>query len=67
MKLKCIKDYDSVGKLKGLTIDTYYQITDIDNVGYRTIDNLGRNFWFTKDCFEPIETARDKLLNELLC
>jgi hypothetical protein len=66
MKIKCIKNHDSVGRLKGLRIDAYYQLTDINNIGYRIIDDLGRNFWFTKDSFEPIEETRDKLLNELL-
>ena len=66
MKVKCIKDHDSVGRLKGLRIDTYYQLTDIDTIGYRIIDDLGRNFWFTKDSFEPIEESRDKLLSDLL-
>lgn len=66
MKIKCIKNNDSVGRLKGLRIDAYYQVTDIDTIGYRIIDDLGRNYWFTKDSFEPIEEIRDKLLNELL-
>jgi len=66
MRIKCIKNNDSVGRLKGLRIDTYYKVTDIDSIGYRIIDDLGRNYWFTKDSFEPIEETRDKLLNELL-
>jgi len=66
MRIKCIKNNDSVGRLKGLRIDAYYQVTDIDTIGYRIIDDLGRNYWFTKDSFEPIEETRDKLLNELL-
>ena len=66
MRIKCIKDYNSFAKLKGLTLDTYYQITDIDKHGYRVIDDLGRNYWFTKECFEPIEEARDNILNKLL-
>ena len=66
MTIKCIKNQDSVGRLKGLRIDAYYKVTDIDSIGYRIIDDLGRNYWFTKDSFEPIEEIRDKLLNELL-
>lgn len=67
MKIKCIKNNDSVGRLKGLLrIDTYYQVTDIDTIGYRIIDDLGQNFWFTKDCFEPIEEKRNKIINKLL-
>jgi hypothetical protein len=66
MRVKCIKDYDTVAKLKGLTIGSYYQLTDQYYLYYRVIDDLDRNFWFTKECFEPIEEARDKILNELL-
>lgn len=66
MKIKCIKNNDSVGRLKGLRIDAYYQVTDIDTIGYRIIDDLGQNFWFTKDCFEPIEETRDEKINQLL-
>jgi hypothetical protein len=66
MRVKCIKYYDDVARLKGLTLGNYYQITDIDNIGYRVIDDLGRNFWFTKECFEPIEETREKILNEIL-
>lgn len=66
MRVKCIKDYNSIGRLKGLRKDTYYQLTDINKIGYRIIDDLGRNFWFTKECFEPIEETRDNILNELL-
>jgi hypothetical protein len=66
MKIKCIKNNDSVGRLKGLRIDAYYQVTDIDTIGYRIIDDLGRNYWFTKDSFEPIEEKRNKIINKLL-
>lgn len=67
MRIKCIKNHESLGgRLEGLKINSYYQVTDIDSIGYRIIDDLGRNYWFTKDSFEPIEEIRDKLLNELL-
>ena len=63
-----IKDYKSIELVykPGIKIDSSYQITDIDNIGYRVIDELGRNYWYTKECFEPIEETRDKLINELL-
>jgi hypothetical protein len=66
MRVKCIKYYGNLTKSHGLTLDTYYQLTDIDKHGYRVIDDLDRNYWFTKECFEPIEEARDNILNELL-
>ena len=33
MIVKCKSDNDSVGKLKGLTIDRSYPVTGIDNIG----------------------------------
>ena len=51
---------------RGIKIGGYYQVTNEDSLGYRVIDELGRNYWYIKECFEPIEETRDKLINELL-
>jgi len=68
MIVKCKSDNDSVGKLKGLTIDKSYAVTGIDNIGFRIIDNEMRNFWYTKELFYPIDEERniklDKILND---
>jgi hypothetical protein len=66
MIVKCKSDNDSVGKLKGLTIDKSYKVTDIDSIGYRIVDNELRNFWYTKDLFYPIDEERNKKLNQIL-
>ena len=66
MMIKCKSDNDSVGKLKGLTIDKSYKVTDIDSIGYRIVDNELRNFWYTKDLFYPIDEERNKKLNQIL-
>lgn len=72
MRIKCIKNNDKhsnsegVDRLEGLRIDTFYQVTDLDNIGYRIIDDLGQNFWYSKDKFEPIEDARNKKINQLI-
>jgi hypothetical protein len=67
VKVKCIKNHESLGgRLEGLKIDTYYQLTDIDTIGYRIIDELGRNLWYIKANFEPIEDTRDKKINQLI-
>lgn len=58
-------DNDSVGKLKGLTIDKSYMVTGIDNIGYRIIDDVLNNYWYTKELFYPIEDERETKLNEL--
>lgn len=66
MIVKCKSDNDSVGKLKGLTIDKSYKVTDIDSIGYRIVDNELRNFWYTKELFYPIDEERNKKLNQIL-
>lgn len=66
MMIKCKSDNDSVGKLKGLTIDKLYPVTDIDNIGYRIIDNELRNFWYSKELFHPIDIERDKKIEQIL-
>jgi hypothetical protein len=65
MIVKCKSDNDSVGKLKGLTIDKSYEVTGIDKIGFRIIDNEMRNFWYTKELFYPIDEERNKKLENL--
>ena len=65
MIVKCKSDNDSVGKLKGLTIDKSYPVLDIDSIGYRIIDNEFRNFWYTKELFYTIDEERDIKLKSL--
>jgi hypothetical protein len=65
MIVRCELDNDSVGKLKGLTIDKSYMVTGIDNIGYRIIDDVLNNYWYTKELFYPIEDERETKLNEL--
>jgi hypothetical protein len=66
MIVRCKSDNDSVGKLKGLTIDKSYPVTGIDNIGYRIIDDELRNFWYTKELFYPIDEERNDKLNQIL-
>ena len=65
MIVRCKSDNDSVGKLKGLTIDKSYAVIDIDKIGFRIIDNELRNYWYTKELFYPIDEERNKKIEEL--
>ena len=65
MIVRCKSDNDSVGKLKGLTIDKSYVVTDINNIGFRIVDDELRNFWYTKELFYPIDEERNKKIEEL--
>jgi hypothetical protein len=66
MIVKCKSDNDSVGKLKGLTIDKSYAVIDIDKIGFRIVDNELRNYWYTKELFYPIDEERDIKLDKVL-
>jgi len=65
MLVRCKSDNDSVGKLKGLTIDKSYMVTEEDNIGFRILDDELRNFWYTKELFYPIDEERNKKIEEL--
>jgi len=65
MIVRCKSDNDSVGKLKGLTIDKSYVATGIDDIGFRIVDNELRNFWYTKELFYPIDEERNKKIENL--
>lgn len=62
MIVRCKSDNDSFKKLVGLTIDKSYQVTETNNIGYRIIDDLFRNFWYTKELFYTIAEERDNRL-----
>ena len=64
MIVRCKSDNDSVGKLKGLTIDKSYVVTDIDSIGFKIFDNELRNYWYTKELFYPIDEERNKKLKK---
>jgi hypothetical protein len=65
MLVRCKSDNDSVGKLKGLTIDKSYMVTEEDNIGFRILDDELRNFWYTKELFYPIDEERNKKIEQL--
>jgi hypothetical protein len=66
MIVRCKSDsYVRLGKNPGLTIDKLYKVLDINNIGYRIVDDKERNYWYTKDLFYSIDEERDKKLNSL--
>ncbi len=65
MLVKCKSDNDSVGKLIGLTINKSYPVTDIDNIGFKIIDNQMREYWYTKELFYPVDEERNKKIEQL--
>jgi hypothetical protein len=66
MIVRCKSDKDSVNKLKGLTIDKSYVVTDIDPIGFRILDNELRNYWYTKELFYSIDEERNKKIEQII-
>ena len=70
MIVRCKKNYDVLGDISttypSITPDKSYRVTEIDNVGYRIINDNGQNFWYTKDKFYSIDEVRDIIINEIL-
>jgi len=66
MIIRCKSDNDSVGKLKGLTIDKYYVVTDIDNIGFKIIDGELKNYWYSKELFYSIGEEREQKISEII-
>jgi hypothetical protein len=51
---------------KSITPDKSYRVTEIDNVGYRIINDNGQNFWYVKEKFYSIDEVRDIMINDIL-
>jgi hypothetical protein len=70
MIVRCKRNCDVLGDISirstSITPDKSYRVTEIDNVGYRIINDNGQNFWYTKDKFYSIDEVRDIMINEIL-
>jgi hypothetical protein len=70
MIVRCKINYDVLDNISiistSITTDKSYRVTEIDNVGYRIINDNGQNFWYTKDKFYSIDELRDIMINEIL-
>ena len=64
--IKNIKTYVTEEYTNKLTINKYYQVTDIDDIGFRIIDDNNNNYWYTKELFQSPEDNREEKLNTIL-
>ena len=62
---KCNKDRIS-NRILGINIGELYKVISIDAFGYKICDNLGRNFWYSKECFHTQEELRQIQLNKII-
>ena len=68
MRLRCIRTtygVDNVTFYNDLTVGKYYDIIEVDDIGYKVLNDIGYKGWVMKNYFESIENMRDNKLNEI--
>jgi hypothetical protein len=69
MIVRCKINYDVLDDIlimsKSITLDRSYKVTEVDNIGFRIINDNGDNFWYAKDKFYRIDEERDKKVEQL--
>jgi hypothetical protein len=53
------------GSLLNITIGKRYKVIEYDNIGYKIMNDQGMCLYYIKGKFEPLETSRNKILEEL--
>ena len=70
MIVRCKINYDVLDDIiimsKSITINKSYKVTEVDNIGFRIINDDGDNFWYVKEKFYSIDELRDIMINEIL-
>jgi hypothetical protein len=70
MIVRCKINYDVLGDISirstSITPDKSYRVTEVDDIGFKIINDNGQNFWYTKDKFYSIDEVRDIMINEIL-
>jgi hypothetical protein len=52
--------------LESITPDKSYEVTEVDDIGFKIINDNGDNFWYVKEKFYSIDEVRDIMINEIL-
>ena len=70
MIVRCKINYDVLDDIlimsKSITLDKSYKVTEVDNSGFRIINDDDDNFWYVKEKFYSIDEVRDIMINEIL-
>ena len=70
MIVRCKINYDVLDDIlimsKSITPDKSYKVTEVDNIGFRIINDDDDNFWYVKEKFYSIDEVRDIMINEIL-
>ena len=70
MIVRCKINYDVLGDISiistSITPDKSYRVTEVDDIGFKIINNNGQNLWYAKDKFYSLDEVRDIMINEIL-
>ena len=70
MIVRCKTNINKLGEisiiLKSITPDKSYWVTEVNDIGFRIINDDGDNFWYVKEKFYSIDEVRDIMINEIL-
>jgi hypothetical protein len=70
MIVRCKTNINKLGEisiiLKSITPDKSYWVTEVNDIGFRIINDDGDNFWYVKEKFYSLDEVRDIMINEIL-
>jgi len=70
MIVRCKINYDVLGDISiistSITPDKSYRVTEVDDIGFKIINDNGQNLWYAKDKFYSLDEVRDIMINEIL-
>ena len=70
MIVRCKTNINKLGEisiiLKSITPDKSYWVTEVNDIGFKIINDNGQNFWYSKEKFYSIDEVRDMIINGIL-
>jgi hypothetical protein len=70
MIVRCKINYDVLDNISiistSITPDKSYRVTEVDDIGFKIINDNGQNLWYAKDKFYSLDEVRDIMINEIL-
>jgi hypothetical protein len=70
MIVRCKRNCDVLDDIsirsKSITPDKSYRVTEVDDIGFKIINDNGQNFWYSKDKFYSLDEVRNIMINEIL-
>ena len=70
MIVRCKRNCDVLDDIsirsKSITPDKSYLVTEVNDIGFKIINDNVQNFWYSREKFYSIEEVRDIMINKIL-